>query len=376
MAGGNPDWYDSGFPHIWLPYTQMKTVRPALPAVRTYGTRIVLADGRELVDGVASWWTAAHGYNHPHIAQAVEAQLKKMPHVMLGGLVHEPALTLAERLSNLLPGTLNHVFFSDSGSVAVEVAMKMATQYWLNRGARGRSKFVAFKGGYHGDTIATMSVCDPEEGMHSLFTGMLPEHYVIDLPRDEESAAEFDAFVAAHAHELAGMLVEPLVQGAGGMVFHDERCLAHIREAATKHGILMIADEIFTGFGRTGPMFACEAADVIPDIVTLGKALSGGTLPLAATIATTHVFEAFWSDDPVHALMHGPTFMGNALACAAANASLDLFEDEDRCLQAGEMGKAMAHMLGHALTAPGVMDVRVRGAIGVVELDDLAISTN
>ena len=187
----NPDWYDSGFPHIWLPYTQMKTVRPALPASRTYGTRIVLADGRELIDGVASWWTAAHGYNHPHIAQAVEAQLKKMPHVMLGGLVHEPALTLAERLSNLLPGTLNHVFFSDSGSVAVEVAMKMATQYWLNRGARGRTKFIAFKGGYHGDTIATMSVCDPEEGMHSLFTGVLPEHYVIDLPRDDETAAAF-----------------------------------------------------------------------------------------------------------------------------------------------------------------------------------------
>ena len=367
----NPDWYDSGFPHIWLPYTQMKTVRPALPASRTYGTRIVLADGRELIDGVASWWTAAHGYNHPHIAQAVEAQLKRMPHVMLGGLVHEPALTLAERLSNLLPGTLNHVFFSDSGSVAVEVAMKMATQYWLNRGARDRTKFIAFKGGYHGDTIATMSVCDPDEGMHSLFTGVLPEHYVIDLPRDDETAAAFDSFVAGHAQEIAGMLVEPLVQGAGGMVFHDERCLARIRETATRHGILMIADEIFTGFGRTGPMFACEAADVIPDIVTLGKALSGGTLPLAATIATTHVFEAFWSDDPVHALMHGPTFMGNALACAAANASLDLYEREDRLLQAGEIGKAMADMLGHALRAPGVTDVRVRGAIGVVELDQL-----
>ena len=371
MGDGNPDWYDSGFPHIWLPYTQMKTVRPALPASRTYGTRIVLADGRELIDGVASWWTAAHGYNHPHIAQAVEAQLKRMPHVMLGGLVHEPALTLAERLSNLLPGTLNHVFFSDSGSVAVEVAMKMATQYWLNRGARGRTKFIAFKGGYHGDTIATMSVCDPDEGMHSLFTGVLPEHYVIDLPRDDETAAAFDSFVAEHAQEIAGMLVEPLVQGAGGMVFHDERCLARIRETATRHSILMIADEIFTGFGRTGPMFACEAADVIPDIVTLGKALSGGTLPLAATIATTHVFEAFWSDDPVHALMHGPTFMGNALACAAANASLDLYEREDRLLQAGEIGKAMADMLGHALRAPGVTDVRVRGAIGVVELNQL-----
>ena len=365
----NPDWYDTGFPHIWLPYTQMKTMRPALPVARTYGTRIVLADGRELIDGVASWWTAAHGYNHPHIASAVEAQLKQMPHVMLGGLVHEPALSLAERLAALLPGALNHVFFSDSGSVAVEVAMKMATQYWLNRGERGRTKFVAFKGGYHGDTIATMSVCDPEEGMHALFAGTLPEHHIIDLPRDDDTTAAFEAFLASRGHEIAGILVEPLVQGAGGMVFHDERCLMRIREAATRYGILMIADEIFTGFCRTGPMFACGVADITPDIVTLGKALSGGTLPLAATIASTHVFEAFWSDDPVHALMHGPTFMGNALACAAANASLDLFESEPRGTQAGEIGKAMAHMLGHALTAPGVVDVRTRGAIGVVELD-------
>ena len=371
MTERQPDWYRDGFPHIWLPYTQMKTVRPALPVARTYGTRIVLADGRELVDGIASWWTACHGYNHPHIAQAVERQLKKMPHVMLGGLVHEPVLTLAERLSNLLPGDLNHVFFSDSGSVAVEVAMKMALQYWLNRGSRGRTKFLAFKGGYHGDTIATMSVCDPEEGMHSLFTGVLPEHYVIDLPRDDATTAAFDVFVAAHAHELAGILVEPLVQGAGGMIFHDEICLQRLRAAATRHGILLILDEIFTGFGRTGPMFACEAGEIAPDIVTLGKGLTGGTLPLAATVATRHVFEAFWSDDPVHALMHGPTYMGNALACAAANASLDLFETEPRLLQAVEIGKKMSEGLGHALTAPGVVDVRVRGAIGVVELDTL-----
>ncbi|MDE2352403.1 MAG: adenosylmethionine--8-amino-7-oxononanoate transaminase, partial [Alphaproteobacteria bacterium] len=314
-----PDWYQSGFPHIWLPYTQMKTARPALPVVRTYGTRLVLADGRELVDGMASWWTACHGYNHPHIRAAVEHQLKEMPHVMLGGLVHEPVLKLAERLCALLPDHLNHVFFSDSGSVAVEVAMKMATQYWLNRGARGRTKFLAFKGGYHGDTIATMSVCDPEEGMHSLFTGVLPEHYVIALPRDEKTRVEFDHFLAAHTDEIAGILVEPMVQGAGGMLFHDENCLRHIRASANRHGILLIFDEIFTGFGRTGPMFAGMSAEVAPDIVTLGKGLTGGTLPLAATVASTKVFEAFWSDDPVHALMHGPTYMGNALACAAAN---------------------------------------------------------
>lgn len=371
MEKQQPDWYARGFPHLWLPYTQMKTAHPALPVVRTYGTRIVLADGRELVDGIASWWTACHGYNHPHIRAGVERQLRTMPHVMLGGLVHEPALTLAARLSAFLPGNLDHVFFSDSGSVAVEVAMKMATQYWLNRGSRGRTKFLAFRGGYHGDTVATMAVCDPEEGMHALFAGLLPEHYVIDLPCDEETAAAFDAFLERHADEIAGILVEPLVQGAGGMLFHDEMCLKRLRAAADRHGILLIFDEIFTGFGRTGPMFACEAAGIVPDIIALGKGLTGGTLPLAATVATTHVFDAFWSDDPVCALMHGPTYMGNALACAAANASLDLFESEPRLLQAVETGKAMAEELGRALTLPGVKDVRVRGAIGVVELKDI-----
>ncbi len=355
--------------NIWLPYTQMKTTPLPLKAMRTQGTRIVLEDGRELVDGIASWWTACHGYNHPHIREAVETQLAILPHVMLGGLVHEQALTLARRLCELLPGDLTRVFFSDSGSVAVEVAMKMATQYWLNRGVRGRTKFLAFKGGYHGDTIATMSVCDPEEGMHALFTGLLPEHYVIDLPRDEESIAAFDAFVARHADQIAGILIEPLVQGAGGMLFHDAPVLQHLRRTAGKHDLLLIFDEIFTGFGRTGPMFAFEAADVTPDIVTLGKGLTGGTLPLAATVASRKVFDAFWSDDPSHALMHGPTYMGNALACAAANASLDLFEREPRLLQAAEIGKQMAKGLGRCVGLPSVKDVRVKGAIGVVELE-------
>ena len=358
-----------GLPHIWLPYTQMKTASPPLAAARTQGTRITLADGRELVDGIASWWTACHGYNHPHIRAAVERQLEAMPHVMLGGLVHEQALTLARRLCALLPENLERVFFSDSGSVAVEVAMKMAVQYWLNRGIRGRTKFLAFKGGYHGDTIATMAVCDPEEGMHSLFAGTLPEHHVIGLPRDPESTAEFDAFLERHADELAGILVEPLVQGAGGMLFHDARVLQHMRRAADKYELLLIFDEIFTGFGRTGPMFALEAAQVAPDIVTLGKGLTGGTLPLAATVASKKIFDAFWSDDPSHALMHGPTFMGNALACATANASLDLFEREPRLLQAGELAKAMAPQLGRCVGMKRVKDVRVKGAIGVVELD-------
>lgn len=366
---GDPAWYDGGLPHIWLPYTQMKTVRPPLAVASTQGSRITLVDGRSLIDGNASWWTACHGYNHPHIAQAVAQQLERLPHVMLGGLVHEPVLTLARRLSALLPAPLERVFFSDSGSVAVEVAMKMAIQFWLNRGARGRTKFLAFKGGYHGDTFATMAVCDPEEGMHALFTGALPEHFVVDLPRDDEAAARLDAFLARHADELAGVLVEPLVQGAGGMLFHDAVCLQRLRALADKYDLLLVLDEIFTGFGRTGTMFALEAGEIVPDIVALGKGLSGGTLPLAATVASRKVFDAFWSDDPQHALMHGPTFMGNALACAAANASLDLFEREPRLLQAAEIGKRMAPALGRCLDLPRVRDVRVRGAVGVVELD-------
>jgi adenosylmethionine---8-amino-7-oxononanoate aminotransferase len=367
----NPDWYERGLPHIWLPYTQMKTANPPLAAVRTQGTRITLADGHELVDGIASWWTACHGYNHPHIRETVQRQLEAMPHVMLGGLVHEQALTLARRLCDLLPENLTRVFFSDSGSVAVEVAMKMAVQYWLNKGVRGRTKMLAFKGGYHGDTIATMAVCDPDEGMHALFAGTLPQHHVIDLPRDEDSIKAFDVFVERHADSIAAILVEPLVQGAGGMLFHDPRVLQHLRKAADKYDLLLIFDEIFTGFGRTGPMFALEAAEIAPDIVTLGKGLTGGTLPLAATVASQKIFVAFWSDDPMHALMHGPTFMGNALACAAANASLDLFEREPRLLQAAEMGKAMGKQLGRCVGMKGVKDVRVKGAIGVVELEKI-----
>ncbi len=371
MSARDPDWYRNGLDHIWLPYAQMKTARPPLAVASTQGSRIRLADGRELIDGNVSWWTACHGYNHPHIRDAVERQLHTMPHVMLGGLAHEQALTLARRLAALLPGDLDHVFFSDSGSVAVEVAMKMATQYWRNRGIEGRTKFLAFRGGYHGDTFAAMSVCDPEEGMHALFKEALTEQFIADLPRDEESTAKLEALLAAHAGSVAAILVEPLVQGAGGMLFHDGECPATLRRLADKYDLLLIFDEIFTGFGRTAAMFACEAAEVTPDIITLGKGLSGGTLPLAATIASRKVFDAFWSDDPAHALMHGPTFMGNALACAAANASLDLFESEPRLLQAAEMAQKLGPALGRCLSLPGVVDVRVRGAVGVIELEHI-----
>lgn len=366
-----PDWVAQGQPHIWLPYAQMKTVTPPLPVVRSHGSRLELADGRSLIDGVASWWTACHGYNHPHIAQAVRAQLDAMPHVMFGGLTHEPALTLARRLAGLLGPGLDRVFYTDSGSVAVEVAMKMAVQFWLNQGERGRSRFVAFRGGYHGDTFGTMAVCDPDDGMHSLYRGMLAEHDIVDLPRDDAAYAALDQFLQARAPQLAGILVEPLVQGAGGMLLHDPEVLRRLRRLADRHGLLLIFDEIFTGFGRTGTMFAFEQAGIKPDIITLSKALTGGTLPLAATVASNRVFDAFWSDNPAHALMHGPTFMGNALACAAANASLDLFESEPRLAQAQALSLALATGLEPCRDLPWVRDVRVLGAIGVVELDGI-----
>ncbi len=366
-----PAWFEAGFPHIWTPYSQMKTAAPPLPVARTEGVRIHLADGRVLIDGIASWWTACHGYNHPHIRAAVTRQLEVMPHVMFGGLTHEPALTLAARLAKMLPGDLNHVFFSDSGSVAVEVAMKMAMQLWLNRGVRDRTGFLAFRGGYHGDTLGTMAVCDPGEGMHSLFTGLLPPQPMLDLPVDDASIAAFDRFLDENAKSLAAIIVEPLIQGAGGMIFHDAEVLRRVRAAADRYGLLLIFDEIFTGFGRTGTMFACQQADVVPDIITLSKALTGGTLPLAATVATSRVFDGFWSDDPGHALMHGPTYMANALACAAANASLDLFEREPRLAQVADIEQGLKDGLAPCRKIAGIADVRVMGAVGVVQLDRL-----
>jgi adenosylmethionine---8-amino-7-oxononanoate aminotransferase len=366
----SPSWYADGLDHIWLPYAQMKTAAAPLAVAATHGSRIRLTDGRELIDGIASWWTACHGYNHPHIRAAVERQLAAMPHVMFGGLVHEPALTLARRLVGLLgPGDLDRVFFSDSGSVAVEVALKMAVQYWRNQGRRGRTQFLAFNGGYHGDTTGAMAVSDPQGSMHAAFRGLLPEQITVDLPVDDRSTVAFEAALERHADELAAIIVEPLVQGAGGMRFHDAQVLRTLRTAADRYELLLIFDEIFTGFGRTGSLFAFQAAGIGPDIITLSKALTGGTLPLAATIADKKVFAAFWSDDPAQALMHGPTFMANPLACAAANASLDLFEREPRLDQVAKISSALAAGLEPCRKLPGVKDVRVKGAIGAVELD-------
>jgi adenosylmethionine---8-amino-7-oxononanoate aminotransferase len=353
---------------IWRPYTQMKTTPPPLKVAATEGVRIKLADGRVLLDGISSWWTACHGYNHPAIRQAVEQQLAVMPHVMFGGLTHDPAEKLAARLAELLPGDLDHVFFTESGSVAVEVALKMAVQYWRNRGEKGRNRFLAFRDGYHGDTLGAMSVCDPEQGMHAILTGYIPAQLVADLPRNPASLAALDALLAKERGSLAALIVEPLVQGAGGMKFHSADTLAAVAALATRHGCLLILDEIMTGFGRTGSLFACDLAGIVPDIICLSKALTGGTMALAATVARRRVFQAFWSDDPAAALMHGPTFMANPLACAAALASLDLFDSEDRLGQVDRIEAALEDELEPCRDLPGVVDVRVKGAIGVVQL--------
>lgn len=362
------DWLTPGLAHLWLPYTQMQTAPAPLPVVAAQGSRLRLADGRELIDGISSWWTACHGYKHPHIRAAVEQQLATLPHVMFAGLVHEPAARLATRLAALLPGDLERVFFTESGSVAVEVALKMAVQYWRNRGQAAKQRIVYFRHAYHGDTFATMALCDPEEGMHTLFAGTMPDQIMAELPTDHNLRRAFDLLLETHGERVAAVIIEPLVQGAGGMQMHDAATLAFVAESCARHGVLLIADEIMTGFGRTGRMFACAEAGVTPDIVCLSKALTGGTLPLAATVARRHVFEAFLCDDPAAALMHGPTYMANALACAAANASLDLFASEPRLAQVAAIEAQLATELAPCRALAGIAAVRVKGAIGAVEL--------
>jgi len=349
----------------------MKTTPPPEPVVATGDVYLTLANGQRLIDGLASWWTACHGYNHPHIITSVEQQLHTMPHVMFGGINHEPASRLALRLAKLLPGDLNHVFFSDSGSVSVEVALKMAVQFWLNQGVSGRSKFVCFRHAYHGDTTGAMSVCDQVNSMHSHFKGFLLEQFPQDVPRTASEVRLFEEFIQTKSDQLAGVIIEPLVQGAGGMKFHPPEAVAKIREVCSRNNLLLIADEIATNFGRTGTMFACEQAEVVPDIICIGKALTAGTMGLAATVATDRVFDGFLSDDPSHALMHGPTFMANPLACSAANASLDLFESEPRLEQVRVIERTLKLALQPCVKAPGVLDVRCKGAVGVVQVERL-----
>ncbi len=364
---GDPDWL-KGADNVWLPYAQMKTAPRPVGAVATHGSRIRLADGRELIDGIGSWWTAVHGYNHPAIVEAVRRQLNVMPHVMLGGLVHEQVCTLASRLVKMLPGDMSRVFFCESGSVAVEVALKIAVQYWRNTTGKARTKFVSFRGGYHGDTFATMAVCDPEDSMHSMFAGSLAEHCIIGLPEDEAGEAAMDRLLGER-HDIAGVITEPLLQGAAGMRMHSVETLQRMRRVCDRHGVPLIFDEIFTGFGRLGSMFAAEVAGVTPDIVTLGKALTGGVAPLAATAASRKIYDAFHSSDPAHALMHGPTYSGHALGCAAANASLDLFEREPRLEQVADIEAALKTEMEPLGQISGVASVRIRGAVGAVEMN-------
>lgn len=359
-------WHKDGLKHIWLPYTQMKTAVPPLPVVSAKGCRLTLADGRELIDGISSWWTACHGYRHPHIEQAVIRQLQTLPHVMFGGLVHEPALALAKRL-NTFTG-LERVFFADSGSVSVEIALKMALQYWQNKRQPHRDRFLCFRHGYHGDTTGAMSVSDPES-MHRAFKTYATKQFVVDIPSDEYGFAEFDQLLEGVRRNIAAIIIEPLVQGAGGMKFHSADVLAEIFRICKKHDVLFIADEIATGFGRTGSLFACNEASITPDIMCVGKALTGGTLTLAATLTNEKIFDAFLSDDPDAAFMHGPTYMANPLACAAANASLDLFETEPRLKQVETIEAQLQTELAACEGLQGVVDVRVKGAIGVVQLE-------
>lgn len=371
LPPGTPDWQQSDHRHLWMPYTQMQTARLAFPAVSTSGVRITLADGRTLIDGLSSWWTACHGYNHPHIRQAVESQLQQMPHVMLGGLHHEPVVRLAGRLARLLPESLDHVFFTESGSVSVEVAMKMALQYWQNTGHPERNRFVCFHHSYHGDTLATMAICDPTNGLHAKFRNNFPEQFSVPVPDSDVALDDFSDWLSSIRNQTAAVILEPLVQGAGGMRFHSVESLAAIAKICEAHEVLLIFDEIATGFGRTGSMFACQQAQVAPDIICLSKALTGGTLPLAATVASSQIYDAFLGSDDDRALMHGPTFMGNPLACAAANASLDLFEQEPRLEQSKHIEQILKSELAACNGLPRVVDVRSRGAIGVVQVDEL-----
>ena len=367
-----PEWETAGLNHIWLPYTQMQTAPLPLPVISASGVRLTLADGRELIDGIAAWWCACHGYQHPHLTKQISRQLDTLSHVMFAGLAHEPAYTLARRLVSITPQGLNRVFFSDSGSIAVEVAMKMAVQYWSNRQEPDKRKFICFRNGYHGDTMGGMSLADPETGMHRALNHYMPEQYVFDIPNNRTDLAALAESLQEIKETVAGLVIEPLVQAAGGMKFHPPEMLAEIHRFCEEHRILFIADEIATGFGRTGSMFACLEAGITPDIMCLGKALTGGMVGLAATLATEEVFEGFLSNQLETALMHGPTFMANPIACTAANASLDLFEGEPRIAQIQAIETQLREELKPCHKLKNVTDVRVKGGIGVVQLSDVS----
>jgi adenosylmethionine-8-amino-7-oxononanoate aminotransferase len=374
--------------HVWHPYASIPAVLPPLVVASAQGVRlrVVTPDGspHELVDAMSSWWAAIHGYGHPRLVEATVAQAREMSHVMFGGLTHRPAVDLARRLVEITPDPLDRVFFADSGSVAVEVALKMALQHWRSTGRPGRNRLLTWRGGYHGDTLFAMSVCDPEGGMHALWADVVPRQVFVPAPPagfgapvDDGFVGEVEAAVAGHAHELAAVVVEPVVQGAGGMRFHNPAYLRALRAVCDEHDVLLVFDEIATGFGRTGPLFACEWAGVVPDIMCVGKALTGGMMSLAATLCTAEVAEGIARGE-VPVLAHGPTYMANPLACATALASVDLLLAGDHRGNVGRIEAGLRRGLAGVEATPGVADIRVLGAIGVIQLDhqvDVAAAT-